>query len=271
MRILYCAIDQLVPGPHGGAVHVTAVANGLAARGHDVHVLAAPGSGAFPGGGAHWHAMTPPLGRRQLRFLRTGAVHAFAARLRPDVIIERYYNFGGEGVRAARRVGAVAVLEVNAPIIDYPGSPKQRIDRALLVEPMRRWREHQCAIADLIVSPTRAILPATVPAERVLEIEWGADTELFTPHATGTVPFERREGEIIAVFAGAFRPWHGAARLVEAILYAARARPDRHSRGPDRHGARSPPRPRDRRAARRRRDRHRTRRARRHARVSGRG
>ncbi len=39
MRILYCAIDQTVPGTTGGSVHVTAVAEGLAALGHEVHVL----------------------------------------------------------------------------------------------------------------------------------------------------------------------------------------------------------------------------------------
>lgn len=217
MRILYCAIDQRVPGPHGGAVHVTAVANGLAALGHDVHVLAAPGAGPFPAGRATWHPMTPPFGARQLRLLRSGAVRDLAARLRPDVVMERYYNFGGEGIRAANALGARAVLEVNAPVVDYPGSPKARADRALLVQPMRRWRERQCARADLIVTPTRAILPARVPASRVLEIEWGADTDRFTPDARGPIPFERREGDLIAVFAGAFRRWHGATRLVEAV------------------------------------------------------
>ena len=50
MRILYVAIDQTVPGTLGGSVHVTAVAEGLAALGHDVHVLAAPGPSLFPGG-----------------------------------------------------------------------------------------------------------------------------------------------------------------------------------------------------------------------------
>ena len=48
MRILYAAPDQLIPGTQGGSVHVASVADGLAARGHDVHVLAAPGEGGFP-------------------------------------------------------------------------------------------------------------------------------------------------------------------------------------------------------------------------------
>ena len=36
MKTLYSAIDQTVPGTKGGSVHVTAVAEGLAALGHDV-------------------------------------------------------------------------------------------------------------------------------------------------------------------------------------------------------------------------------------------
>ena len=101
MRILYVATDQIVPGTKGGSTHVLAVAEGLAALGHEVHVLASPGGGAPPLGPVHWHSFGPPLGFRQLRFLRAGAVRALATSIRPDVIIERYYNFGGEGVRAA--------------------------------------------------------------------------------------------------------------------------------------------------------------------------
>ena len=146
VRVLYCAIDQQVPGTTGGSVHVTAVAEGLAALGHDVHVLVSAGEGRFPPGRVHWIAMRPPFGRKELRWARAGAVRAIAERLRPDVIIERYYNFGGEGMLAGRAVGATTVLEVNAPVIDYPGSAKARLDRALIVQPLRRWRERICAL-----------------------------------------------------------------------------------------------------------------------------
>ena len=122
MRILYAALDQRVPGTTGGSVHVTSVAEGLAALGHQVDVLTTRGNGPFPAGAARWHPMAPPLGLRHLRFLRAPAVRAFAEQLRADVIIERYYNFGGEGIEAAKRTGALGVLEVNAPIVDYPGS-----------------------------------------------------------------------------------------------------------------------------------------------------
>jgi glycosyltransferase involved in cell wall biosynthesis len=140
-----------------------------------------------------------------------------ADRIRPDLIMERYYNFGGEGVRAALATAVPLVLEVNAPVVDYPGSPKYVIDRALLFEPMRRWREWQCAAARLIVTPSAAILPPFVPHERILEIEWGADWTRFHPGASGPVPWNSRPDETVAVFAGAFRQWHGAIHLVEAI------------------------------------------------------
>ena len=56
-----------------------------------------------------------------------------------------------------------------------------------------------------------------MPAARVLETEWGADTDRFHPGATGRVPFARTAGDTVAVFVGAFRAWHGAIHLVEAI------------------------------------------------------
>jgi glycosyltransferase involved in cell wall biosynthesis len=160
--------------------------------------------------------MSPPFGANQLRWTRTGAVKRIARQLGPDVIIERYYNFGGEAILHARQLGAVAALEVNAPVIDHHGSTKALLDRALLVRPLQRWRERLCAAADVIVTPTAGILPAGTNPSRVLELEWGADPERFHPAAAGTLPFVLPSGTI-AVFAGAFRSWHGAIHLARAM------------------------------------------------------
>jgi glycosyltransferase involved in cell wall biosynthesis len=216
MRLLYVALDQRVPGTLGGSIHVRAVAEGLAALGHEVHVATQPG-GAWPAGSVRWHAMGPPLGRQQLRWLRTQAVTDLARDVGAEVVMERYYNFGGEGVFAARRLGVPAVLEVNAPVIDYPGSPKSRLDRALIVEPMRRWRERICRHVDLFVTTTAEILPEWVERRRVLEVEWGADVDHFTPKAAGPLPFERDPSRVLCVFAGAFRSWHGVVHLSAAL------------------------------------------------------
>ena len=216
MRILYSAIDQTVPGTMGGSVHVQAVAGGLAALGHEVHALVGRGSDAWPAGSVRWREVDSPGGYPQLRLLAAREVRAIARAVEPDLVLERYHNFGGEGMLAARAVGARYVLEVNAPVIDYPGSPKALVDRALLLQPMRRWRDRQVRSADLIVTPSASILPPWVPADRVLEIEWGADTTRFRPSGSGHVVWRRQRGAMAAVFAGAFRAWHGAAQLVEA-------------------------------------------------------
>jgi glycosyltransferase involved in cell wall biosynthesis len=201
----------------------------LAALGHDVHVATTPG-GNWPSGSVTWHAMSPPLRRPELRWLRAGQVARLARTVGADLVIERYYNFGGEGIIAARRLHLPAVLEVNAPIVDYAGSPKEAIDRALLVQPMRRWRERICRMVDLFVTPSAEILPSWVQPGRVLETEWGADTAAFRPDPGAAAPFPRDPARIWCVFAGAFRAWHGAARLVEALARL-------HAAGDQRFGA----------------------------------
>ena len=132
-------------------------------------------------------------------------IRALARDMRAEVVIERYFNFGGEGVLAARDLGVPAALEVNAPIIDAPGSAKQRLDRAMLIEPMRRWRERICRMTSLFVTPTAAILPAWIDRRTVLEIEWGADTDRFRPDVPGPPPYTPDPSRVLAVFVGAFR------------------------------------------------------------------
>jgi glycosyltransferase involved in cell wall biosynthesis len=229
MRLLYVALDQRVPGALGGSVHVESVAAGLARLGHEVHVATQPGRGT-PSSSVVWHAMGPPAGRPQLRWMRASAITDLARRVGAKIVMERYYNFGGEGVLAANRLGVPAVLEVNAPVIDFPGSMKSLVDRALLVQPMRRWRDRVCRMTSLFVTPTADILPAWVDRARVLEIEWGADVDEFRPHAPGRPAFAREPGRIYCVFAGAFRSWHGVAHLASALARL-------HASGDERFGA----------------------------------
>jgi glycosyltransferase involved in cell wall biosynthesis len=223
VKILYAAIDQTVPGTKGGSVHVAAVAEGLAALGHEVTALVTPGAGTPRPSPVRWIPMPPPFGSTHLRLARTGAIARLARDFEPDAIIERYHNFGGEAIRVAPELGAIAMLEVNAPVVDHRGSAKARLDRALVVQPLRRWREWICRIADVIVTPDAAILPADVPRERIAVLEWGADTDRFRPGAGDRAAALRPQTPTVAIFAGAFRSWHGAIHLVDAIR-ALRAR-----------------------------------------------
>jgi glycosyltransferase involved in cell wall biosynthesis len=227
--VLYVATDQVVPGATGGSVHVLEVARGLARRGHVVHVVVkdADGRPAEETGadGVVWHRVrwTPPS--RFFRFRAREAVARIAEAVRPAAVMERYYNFGGEGVDVAAARGVPAVLEVNSPVVDHPGSAKALLDAALLVRPMRRRRERMCAKAAALVSPLLEIVPPAARA-RTVRVSWGANVDLFHPGRRSEAL--RRDlgvpaGATAVLFSGSFRPWHG----VHVLEAAARRLKDR--------------------------------------------
>jgi glycosyltransferase involved in cell wall biosynthesis len=223
--MLYVASDQRVPGTTGGSTHVLEVARGLAARGHAVHAVVHSEPGlplAETRDGVHFHRIRWSPDWRFTRFRARPSIEQLARELQPHVLIERYYNFGGEGILAALGLGVPSLLEVNSPILDYPGSPKAVLDRLLLFRPMRRWRERLVRAAAALVAPIPEIVPESAH-ERTTIVTWGANVEAFHPERRSE-SFRRRlgvaAGQRIVVFSGSFRPWHGvhvferAARLL---------------------------------------------------------
>lgn len=220
MRLLYVASDQIVPGRTGGSVHVLEVARGLRARGHEVHAVVrrTPASEAREErGGVTWHRLswTPP--QRFFRFRARPQIAALLRELQPDAVLERYYNFGGEGVRAAAERGLPSLLEVNSPVIDHERSLKGLLDALMLVRPMRRYRERLCRQVSALVSPLREIVPEFARGKTEV-VTWGANVDAFHPDRRRDD--QRRalgipEGAVAVLFSGSFRPWHGV-HVVEA-------------------------------------------------------
>ena len=221
MRLLYVASDQVLPGATGGSVHVLEVARGLAARGHELHVVIwrATGQPAEEfADGVTWHRIRwwPP--HRFFRWRAAAAVAAVAERVRPDAVIERYYNFGGEGVTVATRRDTPSLIEVNSPLLDYPGSMKALLDRALLLRPMQRYRESLCRQAAALVAPLPEIVPL-LAREKTETVTWGADVERFHPrqrHADVRRAWGAPDDAVVVLFSGSFRPWHGVHVLEQA-------------------------------------------------------
>ncbi|MFN5677614.1 MAG: glycosyltransferase family 4 protein, partial [Roseiflexaceae bacterium] len=160
MKILYVASGIPVPGNLGGSTHAIEVARGLHERGHDVHVVAVsnehhtdlrqlvhPAVHHIHGVTIHHIDIPKPLS-----LLATPTIVSLARRLQPDIIMERYYNFAGAGMLAARLLKCPTLLEVNALIVDPPSIRKRQIDDRL-GGPMRRWATQQCRWADAIVTP----------------------------------------------------------------------------------------------------------------------
>jgi glycosyltransferase involved in cell wall biosynthesis len=222
MKILYVASDQHVPGSTGGSVHVLEVARGLAARGHEVHAVVHAKDGLprqEQREGVHWHRIRWSPDHPYFRFRASGAVEEVAASVRPQVLMERYYNFGGEGITVAHRLRIPSMLEVNSPVLDHPGSLKGALDALLLVRPLRRRRERLCREATAIVSPLVEIVPefARAKTERV---SWGANVEAFQPASERRPQTRERLGipaeAVVVLFSGSFRPWHGVPVLEAA-------------------------------------------------------
>ncbi len=233
VKILYVSGAIALPGTSGGAIHVQEVAEGLARRGHRVHVVARRGRGALP-------AWAPGVTRTLLPWPDKLAALAYPTlarlvpRFRPDVIMERYYNFAGAGVLLAHRRGIPALLEVNAPMVDPPGSRKDRLD-ALLGRPLRRWAVRQARWSARLVTPLASTVPAPVPRAAIVLLPWGANVDRFCPAIrTDEAPalaalralYGIPEDAVVAAFAGSFRAWHGAAAFVRAARGLLPAHPD---------------------------------------------
>ena len=193
-------------------------------RGHDVHIVApqletlgadaaevrSPGAGGD--GDVPVHIIRIPKPKRFLEWTAVSDVRRIAERVRPDVLIERFYTFGGGGVWAAHTLGLPAVLEVNSPARRYPGSWRDRIDRLSLVGPVQRWRRRQLAWSDGIYATSKCLLPPDLQ-DSVAVVTNGVDVGRFRPVSVDREP----GGPLRCVYASSFRSWHGAIDLVQAV------------------------------------------------------
>ncbi|MEO8286468.1 MAG: glycosyltransferase family 4 protein [Chloroflexota bacterium] len=225
MRILYVASAIDAGGGSGGATHVSEVACGLRALGHEVAVIARPDlSGEAQSRLECGVPLRTVKWRKELAMLAAPRVQRAIKAFRPQVVMERFYNFAGAGVLGAHRAGLPVLLEVNAPMIDPPGSLKSKVDRVMLGS-MRRWAVQQANWSAAIVTPLATTVPPEVPRHKIHELPWGANVDRFDPHVRETRKVElaalsrelglRCDGPV-AAFLGSFRSWHGVGDFAEA-------------------------------------------------------
>ena len=219
MKILYTAVGTPIPGTHGGSVHAQELCRALARRGHAVHLIAPSGispngtaSAAAAGDGLHLHHVRQPP--RFLEWAAVGKVRELATALSPDVVVERFYTFGGAGICAAHSLGLPAVLEVNSPARPFRGL-RDTLDRLTLVRPVDRWRRRLLRWSDAVYATSRHLVPPEMQGS-VTVVTNGVDTERFRPG-----PARPASGPLRCVYVSSFHSWHGAATLVEAVALCA--------------------------------------------------
>ena len=230
MKILYVATDQVVPGSTGGSIHVLEVARGLAARGHEVQAVIHD-VGASPceeaEGRISWRRIRWTPEHRFFRLRARPQVERLARAFGAEAVIERYYNFGGEGILTAERLAIPSLLEVNSPLVDPKGSAKALLDAALLVRPLRRHRERLAGAASALISPILQIVPEFA-REKTHIVTWGANVDSFSPAKRDDATRVRLgipRDAVAVLFSGSFRPWHGV-HVFEEAARRLRARDD---------------------------------------------
>jgi starch synthase len=232
VKILYVALKETLPGSHGGAVHVLEVARQLTRRGHEVTVLVRQKAEQAPRESMDgFEVLRLPARSNFLLFQLETRVREILTQRKPDLVMERYYNFSGAGVRAAQRAHLPSLLEVNAPMMDPPGSRKYLADR-LMFGWMTRLAREQAHAAKRIITPLAATVPFAEARDRVREIPWGANVEMFDPMRLNTQEVEALRAQInphqkrVVAFLGSFRPWHGVREFVQMAQKVARERDD---------------------------------------------
>ncbi len=212
MRVLYLTFDDL-SRPFAWSVHVRAIVNRLAARGHAVR-LVAPG-GVAPGIDAPCDPIPP--GRLQHLFgsLRafTDAGRAFA----PDVVYVRGIHLTRTPARAAETLGRPLVVELNGLL----ENEIQGFFRRALVRASHRFTLSRAARVVTVSPLLRDALAGRYgfPAERIDVVPNGADTGLFRPADPGEA--RRRLGlpadRPVVLCVASFYPHHALDVLLRAV------------------------------------------------------
>ena len=244
MRILGLCADLGIPvlGGKGAAVHVRAMAEALQDAGHRVVLVASmrtrtPWEPEAPCAVPIVHVPPSPATIDATAALRAFARHVDApaavagevrrvlhdrdllAALRrqfehqaPDLVYERASLLGTAGLTFAREVGAVHLLELNAPLADEHRQYRQGGALDALAAASDRWlltgTDGVLAVSSPLAAHVRAL---GAPADRVHVVPNGVDVQRFSPGPSSPAVRARYglgDGPIVG-FVGGLRPWHG--------------------------------------------------------------
>lgn len=235
MRILYSHRTKSADGQY---VHIRALTEKLAARGHDV-LMVGPEGESRPGaaaarrldakaGAKGLRARLPRAAGEAAELAYSAPAYARLARAatrhRADILYERYNLFFHAGERLARVRRLPFLLEVNAPLVAerarHGGLALKKLAQA---SETRIWRA-----ADLVLPVTgvlaRMVEDAGVPPEQIAVIPNGVDEEFLG--SIDPSPVRARyglAGKLVLGFTGFVRDWHGLDRVVRFLADPASA------------------------------------------------
>jgi glycosyltransferase involved in cell wall biosynthesis len=218
MRLAYLSTDPGIAygGAKGASVHLAEIVGALAAGGSEVLILV---SGIAP------EAPSPPervtvevlpgqrKGASADQLLAVDAVLAawLEERLRrfeADALYERIALYSAAGSAAAQALGIPHLVELNAPLPEE-AARFRKLDRP---EDADRLERETLGGADLV-------FPVSSPLAEYASSRGARNVQLM-PNAVDLDRFaglpRRTDDEIVAIFSGALRPWHGIETIAAA-------------------------------------------------------
>jgi glycosyltransferase involved in cell wall biosynthesis len=147
-----------------------------------------------------------------------GSLRVLFAEARTAAVLERYALGGGAALEGAVGLGLPCALEVNAPLAEEAA-------RFRGLQDVDQWKRRECSLlaaAPHLIVVSSALRDHAVASgaarERITVIPNGVDLESFG--ADGGHEIRERLGlgtDIVVGFVGSLKPWHGVARLVQAM------------------------------------------------------
>lgn len=225
MNILYIATDIEVPntgvGYSGGSVHAYEVAKNLVELKNNVYLVCMKGHPEqksfenynginiyriYSGTDKARFIQKNPAARKILNLFipiitRTMAI-SFGVRIAMiarknncDLIYERSSSMGA-GAYASVITGKPLVLEMNDPVATSISLSRSKV----------------------IITTQREMLKGKADEKKIIEVTWGANTELFNPEVDPGHVIEQYNlsNKIVLLYMGSFAPWHGIWDIVSS-------------------------------------------------------
>lgn len=232
MRIVYLIADPGIPldGKKGATQHVQGVRSAFERGGHEVILLAVNPGRLEDGERVLRISVGSAEGEERFRAAQSWIVdHATGLSQRlgsVDIVLERLALFPSAGHRLARALGAIHLLEVNAPLAQEAASHRRLAAR----DEAQRLEDRAIAEADGVVTVSRTL------TRQAIELRGGSHGVLHLPNGVDVSRFQAARGEretmrarigaepgrCVVAFVGTLKPWHGADRLLAAAEAARR-------------------------------------------------
>ncbi len=229
MRILYSHRTRSADGQY---VHIRALTEALAARGHEI-VFAAPGDDRnekelnAAGSAGRLKSLLPKAlyecAEYGYSFPAFARLSARARRAGPDILYERYNLFYHAGVWAKHRLGLPFILEINAPLAEE----RARHGGLALKGFAKKSEGSIWRAADMTLPVTNALADhvraAGVPEERITVIQNGVDAAFLVDRDPRAIREQHNlTGNLVLGFTGFVRDWHRLDRVIRFIAEAGR-------------------------------------------------